>query len=114
MTKGGGRFNESKPKSELDWVIYRAKKLPGPADCKPRPVPLPKEAVLAQLMLNRKLTDSIFCKKIPGPNAYDRPPLPKQGGGRFNVGNSKSEIEWILLLQQRYPWPCHLWNVTES
>ena len=27
---GGGRFNESRPKSVLDWVEYRAKDLPGP------------------------------------------------------------------------------------
>eukprot|EP00295_Goniomonas_pacifica_P041942 CAMPEP_0175985890 /NCGR_PEP_ID=MMETSP0108-20121206/49839_1 /TAXON_ID=195067 ORGANISM="Goniomonas pacifica, Strain CCMP1869" /NCGR_SAMPLE_ID=MMETSP0108 /ASSEMBLY_ACC=CAM_ASM_000204 /LENGTH=307 /DNA_ID=CAMNT_0017316975 /DNA_START=106 /DNA_END=1030 /DNA_ORIENTATION=+ len=27
---GGGRFNESRPKSELDWVQYFAKQMPGP------------------------------------------------------------------------------------
>ena len=106
MTKGGGRFNESKPKSELDWVIYRAKKLPGPPIINHDLYHFPREAVLAQLMLNRKLTGFNILQKIPyRPNAYDRPPLPKQGGGRFNVGNSKSEIEWIIYYNKDTPGP---------
>ena len=29
-TFSGGKFNSSKSKSDIDWMIYQAKKLPGP------------------------------------------------------------------------------------
>ena len=81
-------------------MIYRAKKLPGPADYKPRHTTSRGHAN------DKSEIDWIqyFAKDTPGPNAYDRPPLPKQGGGRFNVGNSKSEIEWIIYYNKD-TWP---------
>lgn len=33
----GGKFNKSKPKSTLEWVIYHAKDAPAPTDYKPAP-----------------------------------------------------------------------------
>ena len=36
---GGGRFNISNPKSDIDWLVYEGKQRPGPADYDPLPLP---------------------------------------------------------------------------
>jgi hypothetical protein len=33
----GGKFNSSKPKSDIDWTIYRAAQMPGPGEYSPLP-----------------------------------------------------------------------------
>jgi hypothetical protein len=35
----GGKFNMSKPKSDIDWIITRASQMPGPGDTDPGPPP---------------------------------------------------------------------------
>jgi hypothetical protein len=35
----GGKFNMSKPKSDIDWIITRASQMPGPGDTDPGPSP---------------------------------------------------------------------------
>lgn len=37
----GGRFGEARPKSDLEWTIARAKKMPGPAEYETKIAPLP-------------------------------------------------------------------------
>ena len=62
-TSGGGttKISDADPKSEIDWIIYRAKQTPGPNAYLPKMIPgasfTPK---MAKVILNRSLTGSFI------------------------------------------------------
>ncbi len=43
------------------------------------------------------------ASKLPGPQEYPRPEYPPPAGGNFNVGNSKSDIDWICYIKKNIP-----------
>jgi hypothetical protein len=71
----GGRFNGSKAKTNLDWVIYLAGQTPGPGA---------HEGLLAAQAAVRPCVGS---------------------GGKFSVGNPKSALEWHLYEHAALPGP---------
>ncbi len=76
-TIGGGKFNNSRAKSDLEWTIYRAKQLPGPSD------------------YDTPTTD------VNGRSAT----VSKVGGGKWNRAASKSGLEWDIYRASQLPGP---------
>jgi len=74
---GGGRFNNSRAKSDLEWTIFNAKRLPGPAD------------------YDTPTTD------VNGRSAT----VSKVGGGKWNRAASKSGLEWDIYRASQLPGP---------
>jgi hypothetical protein len=98
-----GRFGEGSGKSDIEWEIYRAKQLPGPADYGPGSPPkigggrfnLSKPKNEIDLVIYR-------AKDIPGPGEYENP-APKSSGGRFNMSKAKTDIEWKMYHAAQQP-----------
>jgi len=45
---------------------------------------------------------------LTGPADYPAPKLPATAGGRFNLSNSKSDLEWIEYFASQLPGPADL------
>ena len=74
-TGGGGttKISDADPKSEIDWIIYRAKQTPGPNAYLPKMIPgasfTPK---MAEGNPKSELDWVIYrSKQTPGPSDYD-------------------------------------------
>lgn len=74
---GGGKFNNSRAKSDLEWTMYRAKHLPGPSD------------------YDTPTTD------VNGRSST----VTKVGGGKWNRAISKSGLEWEIYRASQVPGP---------
>jgi len=93
----GGRFGTGKPKSDVDWCIYRAGQVPGPGQYGvPR---LPAKTGGRFSSANPKSDvewEMIRASKIPAPGQYEiKEHVPP--GGRFSAANPKSDLEWRML-----------------
>jgi len=44
-------------------------------------------------------------KQRPGPGTYHTSARPRQGGGRFNESNPKSDMDWLVLREKAQPGP---------
>ena len=99
MGQRGGRFNESKPKTELELVISRAKKIPGPGEYSlPAISPLPGAGKFVNA--SKKRTGMPESTTTPGPGHYPgangRAPL-LQGGKISESGTTKDgRMDWVL------------------
>lgn len=91
------RFGADESKSMIDWVIYNAKKLPGPADYDAYN---PANKVGVRFSNARPPTDleqTIHrAKALPGPGAYGAPMTKRNCGFRFNQGKAKSSVDWEI------------------
>jgi hypothetical protein len=72
---GGGRFNSSKAKTNLDWVIYLAGQSPGPS------AHVNLRAAQASVLPNVGV------------------------GAKFNSGNPKSSVDWQIYEHSKLPGP---------
>lgn len=108
LSKYSGIFSKSKPKEEIDWVMYYASQTPG-ANAYPRP-PLPK---IGGGRFNESKPKSeiewVICraKDLPGPANYRPAPLPLPKGGRISTAKVKSEIDWIRYFAKDTPGSNH-------
>jgi hypothetical protein len=93
----GGKFSAAKPKSDLDWIVFYAKQLPGPGAHNPR-LP-PREGRKEQAKTGTKFgTASRFGPdtidhSIPGAGAYNPPTRTFSTlGGKFNGSDNVSTL----------------------
>jgi len=109
LKSSGGTFNMSKPKSEMDWVRYRAKQLPAPGDyfnnqsfsslnrsggswSKYKP----KSDV--EIAMDR-------ARKQPGPGEYTIVLKPDTTSATFGDAEPMSELDRVILNASRSPAP---------
>lgn len=101
-----GRFPEGSGKSDIEWEIYRAKQLPGPARYSPK---IPGGPVSGGRFNTSVVKDEIDLeiyrsKDIPGPGQYNMPDESlRLGGGRFNMSKGKTDIEWEIYRAAQLP-----------
>ena len=103
--KGGlfGRFPEGSGKSDIEWEIYRAKQLPGPADYgAPSPPKIQGGRFNMSVVKNEIDLVTYRAKDIPGPGEYDVKPQ-KMSGGNFNMSKAKTDIEWQMYYAAQKP-----------
>eukprot|EP00947_MAST-08B_sp_MAST-8B-sp1_P003665 g3665.t1 len=106
---GGGKFNLSDTKSDLDWITHYASQTPSPASYR-----LPEEDLGAR---GGKLVSSTAksdvevlihrAKQLPGPGTYDplTPSLSKSGSGKFNLSKVPSLTEMVVRRSRDVPGP---------
>jgi len=105
--KGGlfGRFPEGSGKSDIEWEIYRAKHIPGPADYGAPKAP-PIQGGRFNMSKPKNEIDQVIyrAKDIPGPARYNIPDqTAKMGGGKFNMSKAKTDIEWKMYYSAQKP-----------
>ena len=106
LRPGGGRFSSAKPKSEIDWVILRAKDSPGPSEYR-----LPDHVVRGATKISdanpKSDVDWVIyrSKQTPGPNEYKVGGIQKTGGGRFSTAYPMSDLEWTIWRAKQTPAP---------
>ena len=111
-----GRFPEGSGKSDIEWEIYRAQQIPGPADYGRPAAPKPSGGRFNLSKPKNEIDLEIYrAKDIPGPGQYD----PKDesfgstGGGRFNMSKAKTDIEWLMYDAAQKP-GAGAYNVPDS
>ena len=105
-TLSGQKFGEHNPKSELEWVIHRAKSAPGPDQYSPKLVE-PKKGVKFSDFTPKSDVDWMIhrAKNMPGPGEYEPKPVKRSGSLKFSSFNPKSEIETIMARSSDMPGP---------
>ena len=115
-TVSGGRFNMSKPKSELDWVEYRAKDLPAPGTGQPKmgfsTFNATRGGKISETTSKGMIDQHVYEKRdLPAPGAgqpkggFSSMHALKRAGGRFNASNPKSDIDWQIHKASMLPAP---------
>ncbi len=104
-----------KAKSALDWQIYRAAKLPGPAEYSPMNSKLYQSGGTVKFSADNSksaLDWEIYrAKQIPGPAAYSIGDQARDGAKnqasapRFGADESKSMIDWVIHRAKQLPGP---------
>ena len=110
LRPGGGRFSNAKPKSEIDWVILRAKDSPGPSAYNPVLMSKGGSGTTKISDANPKSdVDWVIyrSKQTPGPNEYTVKGMSgtNKGGGRFSTAFPMSELEWTIYRAKQTPAP---------
>ena len=110
LSAAGGRFSESRPKSDLEWKIHHALKHPSSH------IVLPSTLETKGQRFNRSLkplTELDFllkrAKELPGPGEY---PHHKEhtvahasvSGGKFNLSKPKNDVEWKIVSARCAAW----------
>jgi len=110
LRPGGGRFSTAKPKSEIDWVILRAKDSPGPSAY--RPVVKAKGGSGTTKISDANPKSDVDwviyrSKQTPGPSEYKVAGMSnqKRGGGRFSTAYPMSDLEWTIWRAKQTPAP---------
>jgi hypothetical protein len=101
----GGKFSSAKPKSDVEWAIYRAKQQPGPGQYQHKEI-IPKGGRFN--MSNPKSDIDWIIKQAseqPGPGDYKPPEVGKPTGGRFSTGRPKSNLDWTIFYANQRPGP---------
>lgn len=102
----GGKFNASKPKTELEWIEYHASQLPGPADWPAPPLPGPSGGRFSTAKPKSDVDWIMYrAAQMPGPSDYDVRPPSGPCGGTFNKGKSKTNLDWIEIRAAQLPGP---------
>lgn len=104
---GGGKFNQSRGKTDVEWTIYRAKQLPAPGEYGSGVLPGPSGGKFNTSKTKSELDWTVLrAAKTPGPGAY---PINLSGdplkGGKFNNGNPKSDVDWSIYRAKQCPGP---------
>mmetsp|Transcript_24841 Transcript_24841/g.32349 ORF Transcript_24841/g.32349 Transcript_24841/m.32349 type:complete len:599 (-) Transcript_24841:80-1876(-) len=102
----GGRFNMSRPKSDIEWNIKRSSELPDPGSY----VHGSPKTSGGRFNMSMPLSDIevriLRAKESPGAGQYQVEGRPdSRGGGRFNVSKSKTDIEWKIYNAKQLPGP---------
>lgn len=108
LRPGGGRFSSAKPKSEIDWVILRAKDSPGPSAYRPVVASKGGSGTTKISDANPKSdVDWVIyrSKQTPGPNEYKVGGIGKTGGGRFSTAYPMSDLERTIFRARLTPAP---------
>lgn len=110
LRPGGGRFSNAKPKSEIDWVILRAKDSPGPSAYRPIVKAKGGSGTTKISDANPKSdVDWVIyrSKQTPGPSEYKVKGMSesRQGGGRFSTAFPMSDLEWTIYRSKQTPAP---------
>ena len=105
----GGKFSNAKPKSSVEWEIYRAKQTPGPGEYGTN-----SDNIISGGRFNmakpKSETDWIikFASERPGPGDYKLNEKASQpSGGRFSTARPKSALDWTILSASQRPGPGH-------
>lgn len=80
----GGRINESRPKSKMEWIEYYAREV----------------RVVREAHLSPPHARSRGRTQLPGPGQYAPAPLLLPEGGRINSSNSKGWLDWVVYRTQ--------------
>ena len=104
-----------KAKSSLDWAIYRASKLPGPAEYSPMNSKLYQSGGSVKFSADNSKSSLDWtihrAKQMPGPAAYSIGDQARDGGKnkcsapRFGADESKSMIDWVIHRAKQLPGP---------
>ena len=125
----GGTISMSRPKSDVEWAIYRAKSTPGPGDYDLSSSDITslhpcEHRVHGITISGRNYTTRKHSGPGPArytvPSSMDRAASTVGGGtggigvGKFSVGNPKSDVEWKILRAKFTPGPCDTANYSLS
>jgi len=99
----GLKISDANPKSDLDWVIYRAKQSPAP-NAYQNPMKR-KQKSGGKFSTAKPLTDTevlmLRSAESPGPNQYKQD-LPSSGRGATKISDANPKVScarrWVLLL----------------
>ena len=109
LRPGGGRFSLGKPKSEIDWVILRAKQTPAPNQYAGVAYKWGTGGIKISDANPKSEVDWVIyrSKRTPAPNAYRPPPIASSGmsGGRFSTAWPKSYLDWVKYRASQTPGP---------
>ena len=104
--EGGASFNESKAKSDVEWMIYHASQKPGPGAYSPQTIDKNKGCKFSESRPKSDVEWKIYrASKIPGPADYAAPQLPVPSGGKFSTAKPKTYIDWECYRAQQLPGP---------
>jgi hypothetical protein len=99
----GTRFAKSAAKTDLEWQIYHAKKLPGPGTYKHEAVEM-RGGMFNTANSKSELEWDIYrAKQLPGPGEYRARALSGAKGGRISATSPKSEIERLVFEAKLVP-----------
>jgi hypothetical protein len=102
----GASFNESKAKSDVDWMIYHASQKPGPGAYCPQAIEKKKGCKFSESRPKSDVEWKIYrASKIPGPADYAAPQLPGPSGGKFSTAKPKTFIDWECYRTKQLPGP---------
>ena len=102
----GSAFNESKAKSDVEWMIYHASLKPGPGSYSPQMIEKKKGCKFSESRPKSDVEWKIYrASKIPGPADYAATPLPGPSGGKFSTAKPKTFVEWECYRAQQLPGP---------
>ena len=107
-TGGACKISDANPKSELDWIIYRAKQTPGPSDYGAPDLPRKEGVRFSDANVPSELDlCAVRGSRTPGPNAYDlnKSSLHTGGACKISDANPKSELDWIINRAKQTPGP---------
>ena len=107
LRSGGGKISEARPKSYIDWVVYRGRELPGPARYFPKVPHISPGVNISDANSKSELEQIIHRSRMtPGPSAYSPKLLP---GASFTTkisdANPKSDVDWIIARSSQIPGP---------
>jgi len=102
----GGKFNQSKSKSDIEWTIHHAKQKPGPGTYMSEPLESPiKGGRISVAKVKSDIDWKIMrASQVPGPGEYKASET-KTGGGSFNTAKPKTDLEWKIHFAQKSPGP---------
>ena len=103
----GGKFSSARPKTDVDWAIYRAKQGPGPGEYKPD---ASYRVSGGKFNMSKAKTEVEWIEhrasKLPGPGDYT---LEDQTtsliGGKFSTAKPKSSLDWTIYKSKQEPGP---------
>ena len=106
----GGKFSSAKPKSDVDWAIYRAKQCPGPGEYSGVSKDFVPRGGRFNMSKPKSDIDWLIKKasEEPGPGDYrsnDKSMRP--GGGKFSTARPKSALDWTIFNARQQPGPGH-------
>ena len=104
-----GRISTAKVKSEIDWIVYHSKDIPGPSQYNisgmaregARAVKFSDAVPLSDLDLTM-----LRASETPGPDAYSKTKSSLSlSGGRISTAKPKSDVEWKIYNAKSIPGP---------
>lgn len=85
------------PQRTIDWVIRKAKQLPGPGQYEPKTDT--RLRYFGAFNMSKPKSELEWCiyrgKAMPGPGSYRVNKGKKIPGGRFNESKAKTSIDWV-------------------
>lgn len=104
---GGGKFNMSNPKSDIEWKIHRANEVPGPSQYGAPKLSKPGGGKFNMSKPKTEIELRIYHgKSMPAPGQYiGMTKFNQQSTGKFNMSKPKSDLEWKIHRAKDSPGP---------